>query len=310
MEWQANSIAPRILMPDWATRYIADGWLRKYDRLSPNLRMERTIDRLSQHFEVTRQLAKIRMEELGYEDAKSAFAFYETKQYAISFENAVREISRNHDFRRTLSSGVYAYVDNCFIIRDSRYIQREDDGILHLTPYAKRHMDECCLSFASRRITRGMQYGMLRNNARDEEFIPGSGISAAELAKRTNAVSGIMNGLPSSFTDTLKAHMKRKKITSEMLAERCLMSNAKISRIRRDCNEGVSLRTVIALCIGLRLHPSLAEDLVRKAGYSFNGSMEHIAFQTLLFCMTNSSIYECNDYLVEMKMPPLGNDQK
>ncbi len=310
MEWQANSIAPRILMPDWATRYIADGWLRKYGRLSPNLKMERTIDRLSQHFEVTRQLAKIRMEELGYEDAKHAFAFYEKRQHAISFKNAIKEIFRNSAFKDSLATGVYAYVDNCFTIRDTKYIVRGEDGILHLTPYAKSHMDECCLSFASRRITRWMQYDMLRNNARDEEFIPGSGISAAELAKRTNAVSCIMNGLPSSFTDTLKAHMKRKKITSEMLAERCLMSNAKISRIRRDCNEGVSLRTVIALCIGLRLHPSLAEDLVRKAGYIFNGSMEHIAFQTLLYCMTTSSIYECNDYLAEMKIPPLGNDQK
>lgn len=308
MEWQANSIAPRILMPDWATRYIANGWLRRYNRLSPILRMERTIDRLSQHFEVTRQLAKIRMEELGYEDAKSAFAFYEKKKHTITFANAVKELSRNQKFREILCTGIYEYVDECFIVRDKKYIIRDESGILHLAPYAKSRMDECCLSFASRHFNQIMQYSMARYSIEDEAFLPGSQLSQDVLEKRTKAVSRILKGLPASFSDTLIEHMARKKLTIDQLAERCLMSHTKLSRIRRDYYASVNLKTVIALCIGLKLHPVLAMDLVRKAGYCFTNSFEHTAYQFLLLSMTNSTLYECNEYLQQMGIGPLGND--
>ena len=309
MEWQANSLAPRMLMPDWATRFIADGWLHRYERVSPILRMERTIDRLSQHFGVSRQLAKIRMEELGYENAKTAFSCYEKRKHTISFENAIRELSRNQSFRETLASGIYAYVDDCFVIRDKKYVYRDESGSLHLTLFAKAHMEECCLAFAARRVNRWMQHGMLRYKVEDETFITGTGLAVDELAKRSKTVTSILQGLPSSFSETLISHMTRKGVTVERLAENCLMSPSAITRIRRDYYSSTSLRNVVSLCIGLSLHPSLAMDLIRKAGYCFNNSYEHMAYQTLLFCMTNCSIYECNDYLRKMNLTPFGKEE-
>lgn len=309
MEWQANSLAPRILMPDWATRFIADGWLRRYQRLSPILKAERTIDQLSRHFNVSRQLAKIRMAELGYVDAKDAFSYYDKRKHTISFENATRELARNKSFRDTLASGIYAFVDNCFVIRDRKYIYRDESDTLHLTPYAKAHMAECCLAFAARRINRGMQYGMLRYNVEDETFVTGSGLPTGELAKRSQTVSNILQSLPSTFSETLVAHMKRKGITCEKLAEASMMSPSNVYRFRKEPYPVVSLQNVICLSIGLKLHPSLAMDLIRKAGYSLNGSKEHVAYQTLLFSMTNSSMYECNAFLSEMGIKPLGREE-
>ena len=309
MEWQANSLAPRILMPDWATRFIADGWLHRYERFSPIIKMEKTIDRLSRHFNVSRQLAKIRMTELGYEDAKEAFSYYDKRKHTISFENATRELARNKSFRDTLASGIYAFVDNCFVIRDRKYIYRDESNALHLTPYAKAHMAECCLAFSARRINRGMQYGMLRYNVEDETFVTGSGLPTGELAKRSQAVSNILQGLPSTFSETLVAHMKRKGITCEKLAEASMMSTSNVYRFRKEPYPVVSLKNVICLSIGLKLHPALALDLIRKAGYSLNGSKEHVAYQTLLFSMTNSSIYECNAFLSAMGIKPLGKEE-
>lgn len=308
MEWQANALAPRMLMPEWATRFIARGWLRRYNRLSPILQMEKTIDRLSQHFNVSRQLAKIRMEELGYEDAKTAFSFYDRRQHTISFENAIRELTRNENFRETLASGVYAYVDNCFVIRDSKFIYRDDAGNLHLTHHAKAHMAECCLAFAARRINRGMQNGMLRYHVADETFINGSAIDAEAFSKQTQAVMGIMEKLPSSFADTLCAHMKRKKVTVEQLAERCMQDVRTISRYRNSPYPGISLSGVVALCIALKLHPILAEDLIHKAGYVLIASPEHGAYRMLILTMTNSSISECNEFLATMGIKPLGRE--
>ncbi len=308
MEWQANVLAPRVLMPDWATRFIAGNWLHKYNRLAPTFRMERTIDRLSQHFDVSRQLAKIRMTELGYPDAKDAFAYYEKRQHIISFENATQELSRNRDFKSALESGIYAYVDNCFVVRDSKTINRADDGVLHLTSYAKSHLDECSLAFASRRINRAMQNGMLRYRVEDESFITGTAISASVFKKQTQTVAGILSNLPASFSETLCAHMKRKGITVEQLAESCLQSPRTIGRYRNAPFPAISLPSVVGLCIGLKLHPLLATDLIHKAGFALTASPEHSAYRMLILTMSNSSIFECNDYLIKMGIKPLGSN--
>ena len=308
MEWQANALAPRMLMPDWATRFIASGWLRRYERLSPILRMEKTIDQLGRHFNVSRQLAKIRMEELGYEDAETAFSFYDRRQHTISFENATRELTRNESFQEILSSGIYAYVDNCFVIRDSKFIYRDDFGNLHLTQYAKAHMAECCLAFAARRINREMQYGMLRYHVEDETFINGSAINAEAFSKQAQTIMGIMEKLPTSFGGTLCEHMKRKGVTVEQLAERCMQDGRTISRYRNSPYPGITLSGVVALCIALKLHPILAEDMIRKAGYVLIASPEHSAYRMLILTMTNSSIYECNEVLATMGIRPLGRE--
>ncbi len=308
MEWQANALAPRMLMPDWATRFIASGWLRRYSRLSPVLRMEKTIDQLGRHFNVSRQLAKIRMEELGYEDAETAFSFYDKRQHTISFENATRELARNESFREALASGAYAYVDNCFVVRDSRFIYRDELGNLHLTQYAKAHMAECCLAFAARRINRATQYGMLRYHVEDETFINGSAIDAEAFSKQTQTVIGIVEKLPPSFSETLCAHMKRKRVTVEQLAEYSMQDVRTISRYRNSPYPGITLSGVVALCIALKLHPILAEDLIRKAGYVLIASPEHGAYRMLILTMTNSSIAECNEFLATMGIKPLGRE--
>ena len=285
------------------------GWLHRYERLSPILKAEKTIDRLSRHFNVSRQLAKIRMTELGYEDAKEAYSYYDKRKHTISFENATLELARNKSFRDTLASGIYAFVDNCFVIRDLKYIYRDESGTLHLTPYAKAHMAESCLSFASRRVNRWMQYGMLRYSVEDETFITGSSFDPGQYAKQTQTVMGIMAKLPTSFSETLCAHMKRKGITVEQLAERSFLSVWNISRYRNTPYMSISLPTVICLCIGLKLHPILAGDLIRKAGYYLTNSPEHGAYQMLILTMTNNSIPECNEYLAKAGVQPLGSSE-
>lgn len=185
------------------------------------------------HFNVSRQLAKIRLEELGYEDAKTAFTYYEKRKHTISFDNATRELARNKSFRDALETGIYAYVDNCFVIRDSKYLYRDENGTLHLSSYAKAHMAECCLAFASRRIHPGMQHGLLRYAIEDETFITGSETSPSDLAKRTKSIMGVLNSLPEDFSETLVAHMKRKGVTVEQLAENSLVSDRQIYRFRK-----------------------------------------------------------------------------
>ena len=151
-----------------------------------------------------------------------------------------------------------------------------------------------------------MQHGMLRYNVEAETFIVGSSLPAIELAKRSLNVASILQQLPNSFSETLSAHMDRKGVSCERLAVACLLSRNSIFRFKKDAYPRISLPNVICLCIGLKLHPLLSMDMVRKAGYTFNGSSEHTAYQMLLMTMTNSSLCECNDFLCQMGMHPLG----
>ncbi|WP_458463639.1 hypothetical protein [Paenibacillus sp.] len=155
-------------------------------------------------------------------------------------------------------------------------------------------------------MNRGMQQGMLLCNEEDEIFITGSGLSASELVKSSRNVTTILQGLPASFSRTLSAHMTRKGVTCERLAEACMLSRNSIFRFKKEEYPRISLPNVICLCIGLKLHPLFSMDMVRKAGYTFNGSFEHTAYQMLLMTMTNNSLFECNDYLCQMGLRPLG----
>lgn len=155
-------------------------------------------------------------------------------------------------------------------------------------------------------MNRGMQQGMLLCNEEDEIFITGSDLSASELVKSSRNVTTILQGLPASFSRTLSAHMTRKGVTCERLAEACMLSRNSIFRFKKEEYPRISLPNVICLCIGLKLHPLFSMDMVRKAGYTFNGSFEHTAYQMLLMTMTNNSLFECNDYLCQMGLRPLG----
>jgi len=82
-------------------------------------------------------------------------------------------------------------------------------------------------------------------------------------------------------------------------------------RIRTYCvdNQMVALPRVVALCVGLKLHPIFAFDLVKKAGYQFNQTSDHVAYQMILLSMTQHSIYECNDYLRALNIKPIGKEE-
>lgn len=46
-----------------------------------------------------------------------------------------------------MSTGCFAYMEDKLCINDSKYIQRNADGTMSFTPYAKSNEDECCLQF-------------------------------------------------------------------------------------------------------------------------------------------------------------------
>lgn len=346
MEWQASHLAPRILMPREQTRIKAEELLETYSCLPTQERMAATVAGVAEFFGVSKQSAKIRLIDLGYNDAIGVYNYVDDRYadhhaagadklkqgqtYIICAEEAAVQYAFNPVFKEMLSSGRYVYVGSYFCINESKYVEKDIfTGALRLTDYAREHMDECCLSFDlsyKRNSTYGVKhytdcalfrdaveasipqtsYSHTQTNAR----VDGRSINSAELKKRVTEITVIQRALPSTFGDTLVAHMNRVGFTIEVLSERSGITDKTIQRCRNDSSYSPSKQTVVALCVGLHLHPILARDLLTKAGIVFrNGSEEDVAYALVVDTMTQVSIYEVNETLRAINVKVLSREE-
>lgn len=114
-----------------------------------------------------------------------------------------------------------------------------------------------------------------------------------------------LNSLPGSFSLTFVELMKRRGLTMEKLSERSEVSMETIGRLRRceECNS--SLETLIAICIGMNLHPLLSADLLRKAGKAFQINPKHVLYYMILHEFWQKPLSEANDFLQRNGVKPL-----
>ena len=142
MEWQANSLAPKIQMPINQFKNKAFEYIGQYQK-ELNVTdlidvIEPVIDELSQFFGVSRMAAKIRMVDAGYEDAIGAFNYVDG-QYVRPHTFRQGTISKS----QTFTIGVNDAVRQCLInpslyehMREGKYLFVESH--LCLPPYATR----------------------------------------------------------------------------------------------------------------------------------------------------------------------------
>jgi len=349
MEWHANALAPRILMPAKQTKQKIEELIAKNERILPNAPtadiMESVVFELSEFFAVSRVAAKIRMIDLGYPEAIGVYTYVDDRYienhsfersalknnqtFSIGTQDALYEYATNQEFRSLLDSGKYLYVDAHFCINDTKYIRRDANGYAQLTDYAKQHIDECCLIFDVRARANnrfGVSYYtecVLFRDAASDKFIEVKFSSSVQnrttearaeefrrIGEEAREISGIIRGLPSTFGDTIIAHMDRLGCTEESLAERSLVSAKTIQRMRNDLRYSPKLGTVVAICIGMQLHPEFSMDLIGKAGFSFKPfDEEHVIYRILLNTKYQCSIYECNEILRTNSCKPLGREE-
>ena len=344
MEWQANALAPRILMPAKQTRLKIDELIDKYKSDNIADTMQLVVLELSEFFKVSRLAAKIRMIDLGYKEAIGVLTYIDDRYisnyafdcdalkdnqtFAIGIQDALIEYALNEEFRKLIDSGKYLYVDAHFCINNPKYIYLNESGTAELTNYARQHIDECCLVFdiSSRKNSK---YGSKNysecvlfrniisdtiveanyNNSSQNASTEARALELNKLAEKVKQIKEIKCCLPPTFCDTLVAHMKRQKYTNERLSEYSNVGTRTIERMRSDENYQTTLGTVVALCIGLKLHPILSQDLIQKAGYKFKNTEEHIAYQLLLGSYYENSIHECNEVLKSNNFTLLGKEQ-
>ena len=145
-----------------AKEYIAR-FMRESNASHENEVMEQVITALETAFGVSKQAAKIRLVELGFDAAIGTYTYLDghyvkphtfrkgalkvNQTFSISAQDAAVERFVNQDLRKLTESGDYLFIDNHYVYNAPLYVQYDEDGRLGLTDYARSHMDECCLVF-------------------------------------------------------------------------------------------------------------------------------------------------------------------
>ena len=345
MEWQARALAPRILMPYKQAGIKAKELIAEYKKQMNTDSVAEVIEpvilAMKDFFNVSIASAKIRMVDLGYEEAMGVFeysgnryvpahsfakgAIQQKQTFTITMQDALFEYATNMDLRRILDSGKYLYVDSHYCLNSPRYIQYNEQGNAELTDYANSHIDECCLVFdlgASKNKEYGKQYytecilykhaasqynveAKFKHNAQNDKVEQTAATIFSDEIKETKAM---YDKLPSCFSEALIMLMKWRGISERELADACLVDEKTIQRMRTG--KSTALRSIIAVCVGLQLPPTISTELVRKAGHTLVGDTDRIALSHILSCYYKNSIYECNELMEAADLQPLSGASK
>lgn len=168
MEWQANALAPKILIPAKTGKEklseILNRLHRAYrGRLRDGYVMELAISEFADFFKVSTTAAKIRAVELGFEQAAGVFNFVDGKNYppfsfkkgslkkgqtfVIDRNNVIIQSLLNPDLSEDIAARRFIHAGGLLVINDPQYVSIVADSEPTLTEYALEHVDECCLVF-------------------------------------------------------------------------------------------------------------------------------------------------------------------
>lgn len=333
MEWQANSIAPRILMPLPTFKMKVDELFKKYDYAivgtSPNqFVLEVIANELASFYAVSKQSVLLRMQEAGYSEAMAIYRYEQVAQRYFSIEEAEAFFvySTNATLRCLLDSGLFVYVQKHFIINDPLYINRGADGRRKLTEYAIENIKTCALSFSWIEVS-NLQH----------PHLPGVLMHRANAAQRVSSFTSQDNQETINLSETLQRkraefeqqnnayrltmpQMNGWKLMGEIIKQRNMSSphfcsvtgleDVVYRRAVNGANTRPSIETIVAFACGLDLDLATTQRIMQLSSHAFDESDKHRAY---MFCITGFSgcpLKERNEFLESYGYEPLGSKQR
>ncbi|HFV0325421.1 TPA: XRE family transcriptional regulator [Streptococcus agalactiae] len=342
MEWQANGIAPRILMPKVQTRIKIRELFQTLTLVNPDISrselVQEVVDNLATFFEVSRQAAKIRMIDLGFKEANGVYnylddrymhnfafeleAFDKGSSYTITSNDLCFEYCFNESFRQIIDRNKFIYVDNHLCLKDKKFIYMTKDGPI-MTDYAYEHMDECCLIFKVKSknftsISNETYYDYVLNRGVTKEseikadFVdilqnPSlmDQIPPLDMMKLGKKISELLKELPFEFSGTLRSHRKRKNCTQPFLAKLVGITERTLRDYETLEDNLPRLELTLSFCFALKLRPELSDDMIKKAGHQLTISPPHQVYKMLLSTSYYKPLGEINSILQAAEMKTL-----
>jgi len=339
MEWQANSLAPKIQMPLATFKTKAFEFIKQFKAELGTTEiidvMEQVIDALALFFCVSRTAAKIRMIDVGYEDAIGTFTYIDdhyvkphrfksgtlqrNQTFSIGAVDAAIQGLFNPELKSLTKDGSYQYVDSHFVLNHPKYLTQNILEEIVLTDYARTHMDECCLVFElsvkSGCKERYYSECFLNRDAAsniDFDIVYCNGYEHSSQENKTKVLadklaeeSHIYNDLPNSYTRSLEIVFEWKGVTYKELGERINIDAKTIGRIVKGETKG-SINSFILICLGLNLPPLISCHIIKNCPHSLNmGDMNHQWYNFALTYKYTKSIEEIRSFLLQHDAEPL-----
>lgn len=340
MEWHAESIAPKILMPK--EMFIQKARIRQQRLLElsqsqDNLEIvEKWIDELAQFFGVSRLSAKVRLAECGFELVKGAFIYVDdayvpthrwksgyledTQTFSVSLIQLGLQLLSHPTLKERVEEGELLYVESHLCINVAKYISYDIAGNPFLTLYARQHMDECCVVFE---ISSDTQTGrstaltlLLNRDANSDikftisypkeknEWLEQVDIHIDDIIEIMSKLNGM-----SSFAPALVEVMKWRDVRNQELADESYLGLKAISNLRNNKTEP-KLESVIAVCVGMKLPPIVSKKLVELSGNMLRaGNKKDTLYEFILSGAASLNINMCNTLLVNNGFKELVTDR-
>lgn len=334
MELQCEKLPAYLLMERDSTIDYIEECLKQceWKRTPENIR--RIIEGLAQRCDVSFQMAKYRMIELGYFEASGirnyvndtlvpdhgcTWHWPEKTTYTISAQDAARLAEYEIEFEKKLCSGRYRYVEGHFCLNDGKYLIFDNAGKPHLTVYARHHIEECCLGFEVGGRYRKTAYsaGQAARNkvtpVTDKyratyKLVAEPGTAEYEKENQQMVDDGLLwrdfyKEMPDDFAAIVREIMKRKGITQESLSlELGVDRKALMNYLNQD---RPSVAHVVGICVALGIPYFISMDVLGAAGIRLRATEIDFIYREFLMNAENLTVSRCEDILKAHNEKPL-----
>lgn len=305
IECFAQQLSYRIIMPKKTIimKYEEEMTIIKgqYPNITKSEMCEKAIKVLAEYFNVSKLSMKIRLCQLGIKEAHGTYCYvddqyhkpfeganlvhYNTKEYLVSFKNAIKLYSKNPTLRKLLDERKIVYANGFFVLNNKLYIEYDENKKIVLTDYARSHIDECCLEFDISYDYKNKGYdascywlsSAISENKKnvdiDAKSIQNSriiGVSGdmSVVIEELEEAEMLLTKMNKTFSDGLKLLFKKSGIASISDLSRLSKIDRKTLNSYFEGRTIPNLEKVLALCAALELYPSLSYRLIELAGLS------------------------------------------
>ena len=313
MEWQANSLAPKIQMPKEMFKKYVDSLISKYRREYGKYDIidliEPIIRDISLKYGVSNTAAKIRLLEIGRTEAQGAFIYVDGKHipphksgnteininqtYSIGAKDAAILAMTDNRLRETLSGGKYQYIESHYVLNHPMYIEKVD-GETRLTHYARNHMDECCLLFdlsvtsqvsdryhsecyLNREKTANIEFKI---TFKEDDNLQAQK-SPKQLMEYMNWARSIYDKLPTNYMQAIRVVMDEVGMTAKEIERRTGLSDKTVNRVLSG--ETCKLESLVTICLSLQVPYFITEHIIQQSPVSFSmANTNHIWYRFAL----------------------------
>ncbi len=346
MEFQARTIAPKILMPKVAAKKKTEELFRYeckkagiIDRYSI---VEGVIEQLADFFKVSKQSAAIRMTELGYLEAEVCLHAFQNepkkhlsgekirskavrRQQRISIEDAFHLYIENESLREILSTGSFKYMDGYFVLNDPKYLNVSASDHNAFTQYATEHLVECTLDFSSRLIPLkpcNASDIVLYHKDNEYKIIPffDRSVQNTDAYNHAKAMENIAARFEADYRRSVIAHestterfwkyIQAARWNTSIFQNKTHLAPMDYSRVQKP-DYTFKIPAYVAMAVGLQLSLHDVQEALRLSGLAFDsGNRTHYAYCFLLTTFHGCSIDECNEVLIKLDVPELGTTSR